>query len=148
MSKITLKLASTTAAAVAAASLSAGAALAQQALLYKNPTCSCCEDYADYLRSNGYDVTVKPSFDLLAISREAGVSDSLMGCHTTIVDGYVVVGHVAVEIVDKLLAERPPIRGVALPGMPMGTPGMGGDSPEPLKVYTVSAGAPEVYGVQ
>ena len=94
-------------------------------VLYKNPQCGCCEGYADYLRENGYKITVKPTHNLTTISREAGVPKRLQGCHTMLIDGYVVSGHVPVSIVDQLLAKRPAITGITLPGMPMGSPGMG-----------------------
>lgn len=96
-----------------------------QATLYKNPHCSCCEDYAAYLRQNGFEVEVKVTNDLEGITLKAGVPDQLEGCHTMFVDGYVVVGHVSADIMSKLLKERPPIVGIAIPGMPTGVPGMG-----------------------
>src|SRR5712691_4809818 len=91
-----------------------------KATLYKNPQCSCCEGYADYLRSNGFEVTVKPTNDLATISHDAGVPEQFEGCHTMFIDGYVIDGHVPVDIVRRLLAERPPIAGITLPGMPPG----------------------------
>src|SRR4051794_14154799 len=66
-------------------------------VLYKNPQCSCCEGYADYLRQNGFKVEVKPTHDLAEISRKAGVPPKLQGCHTSFIDGYVVDGHVPVD---------------------------------------------------
>ncbi|MCG5479705.1 DUF411 domain-containing protein [Sinorhizobium alkalisoli] len=118
-----------------------------QATLYKNPQCGCCEGYAAYLRDNGFNVDVKPTNDLLEISREAGVPENMQGCHTMFIDGYVVDGHVPVNIVRKLLKERPPIAGITLPGMPMGSPGMAGTKTEPFVIYTVpkDGKAPEVY---
>ena len=101
--------------------------------LYKNPQCGCCEGYADYLRENGFDVTVKPTHDLTAMSREAGIPDDFQGCHLSFVDGYVVSGHVPVGTVNKLLTERPDIKGVTLPGMPMGSPGMSGTKEAPVR---------------
>lgn len=108
-----------------------------KATLYKNPQCSCCEGYADYMRSNGFDVTVKPTHELADISRKAGVPSNLEGCHTMFVEGYVVDGHVPVGIVRRLLAERPPIAGITLPGMPAGSPGMVGTKTEPFVVYAL-----------
>jgi hypothetical protein len=120
---------------------------ARKATLYKNPQCSCCEGYADYLRGNGFDVTVKPTNDLATISHDAGVPERLQGCHTMFVDGYVIDGHVPVGIVRRLLSERPQIKGVALPGMPAGSPGMGGTKTEPFVVYTLpkDGGSPTIY---
>jgi len=123
-----------------------------QATLYKNPHCSCCEDYAAYLRQNGFEVEVKVTNDLEGITLKAGVPDQLEGCHTMFVDGYVVVGHVSADIMSKLLKERPPIVGIAIPGMPTGVPGMGGPKTGPVPVYEVSKDkkdkAPTVYAVE
>lgn len=123
-------------------------AAAEEAALYKNPQCGCCEGYADYLRENGFEVTVKPTHDLIGISHQAGVPENLIGCHTTFIDGYVVSGHVPVGIVNRLLEERPEIKGVTLPGMPAGSPGMSGTKTEPFTIYSIGAGEPEIYAVE
>jgi hypothetical protein len=135
-----------TAAAVLIQSIPASAARVQ-ATLYKNPQCSCCEGYAAYLRKNGFDVDVKPTNDLADISRKAGVPEELEGCHTMFVEGYVVDGHVPVEVVNKLLAERPPIAGITLPGMPAGSPGMTGTKTSPFTIYAVTkdGAPPKIY---
>ena len=136
-------------AAVLAMSLNAAPAAALEVTLYKNPQCGCCESYADYLRENGFVVEVKPTHDLAQISRDAGIPDDFQGCHTAFLDDYVVSGHVPINTVNKLLEERPEIAGVTLPGMPMGSPGMGGAKQEPFKVYTVEEGVkPTVYSVE
>jgi len=120
-----------------------------QATLYKNPHCSCCEDYAAYLRQNGFEVDVKETNDLEGITLKAGVPEQLEGCHTMFVDGYVVVGHVSVDVMSKLLTERPPIVGIAIPGMPTGVPGMDGPKAGPVSIYAVSKDkAPAVYAVE
>lgn len=121
---------------------------AQEVTLYKNPQCGCCEGYADYLRSNGFAVSVNPTHELVAMSRDAGIADDLQGCHLAFVDGYVVSGHVPVSIVQKLLSERPFINGVTLPGMPMGSPGMGGAKSEPFTIYEIGSEEPKVYAVE
>ncbi|WP_331374761.1 DUF411 domain-containing protein [Sinorhizobium chiapasense] len=127
-------------------------ALAQslEATLYKNPQCGCCEGYAAYLRDNGFKVDVKPTNDLLEISHKAGVPEGMEGCHTMFIDGYVVDGHVPVNVVRKLLKDRPPIAGITLPGMPMGSPGMAGTKTEKFVIYTVpkDGKAPEVYATE
>jgi hypothetical protein len=127
---------------------SAGPALAgeKDVTLYKNPQCGCCEGYADYLRQNGFNVTVKPTHDLSSMSREAGVPDNVQGCHLSYIDGYVVSGHVPVGTVNKLLTERPDIKGVTLPGMPMGSPGMSGTKEAPFEILGISKSG-EVTGV-
>ena len=122
-------------------------AAAMRATLYKNPQCSCCEGYAAYLRKNGFEVTVKATNDLAEISRKAGIPDDLQGCHTMFLDGYVVDGHVPVEVIRKLLSERPAIAGITLPGMPEGSPGMVGSKSGPFTIYAVTkdGAPPNVY---
>ncbi len=121
-----------------------------QATLYKNPQCSCCEGYARYLRRNGFEVEVKATNDLAEISSKAGVPEKLQGCHTMFVDGYVVDGHVPVNVVRKLLSERPAIAGITLPGMPTGSPGMNGPKTEPFTIYAVTkdGAPPKVYATE
>jgi hypothetical protein len=109
-----------------------------QATLYKNPQCTCCEGYAQYLEKNGFQVDVKPTNDLVEISRTAGVPEALEGCHTMFVGGYVVDGHVPVEVIRRLLAEKPAIAGITLPGMPSGSPGMDGTKTATWTVYAVT----------
>lgn len=116
--------------------------------LYKNPQCGCCEAYADHLRQNGYTVSVKPTHDLVEMSRRAGIADEFQGCHLAFIDGYVVSGHVPVATVNRLLTQRPSIKGVTLPGMPMGSPGMGGQKAAPFTIYEVGDGAPKIYAVE
>lgn len=124
---------------------------ARRAILYKNPQCGCCEDYAKYLRRHGYKVEVIPTHDLNAIKEKHGVSESLSGCHTTLLGGYVVEGHVPVGTIERLLRERPRIRGISLPGMPQGSPGMTGRKNEPFTIYEIGAqatGKPRLYAVE
>jgi hypothetical protein len=125
-------------------------AAAIPATLYKNPQCVCCEGYAAYLRDNGFDVEVKASYDLAQISADAGVPAELEGCHTMFVEGYVVDGHVPVDTIKKLLAERPAIAGITLPGMPIGSPGMGGQKNGPLTIYAVTkdGAEPTIYATE
>ncbi|MEX4010016.1 DUF411 domain-containing protein [Neoaquamicrobium sediminum] len=111
---------------------------AQEVMLYKNPQCGCCESYADYLRQNGFTVTVEPTHQLASMSREAGVPDDVQGCHLSIIEGYAVSGHVPVATVSKLLTGRPDIKGVTLPGMPLGSPGMGGAKERPFEILEIS----------
>ncbi len=123
-------------------------AAAEEVTLYKNPQCGCCENYADYLRDNGFTVTVKPTHELVSMSREAGIPDDFQGCHLAFIDDYVVSGHVPVDTVSRLLSEHPDIKGVTLPGMPMGSPGMSGAKTEPFTVYEINGGRPKVYAVE
>lgn len=121
-----------------------------QAVLYKNPQCTCCETYVAYLEQFGFNVDIKPTNDLAQISHDAGVPENLQGCHTMFVDGYVIDGLVPIDVVQKLLKERPAISGITLPGMPTGAPGMGGAKKEPFKIYafTKDGKAPSVYAVE
>lgn len=113
------------------------------ATLYKNPQCDCCEQYANYLRRNGFTVKVVPTHNLSLIRRQAGVNipEKLEGCHTMFIDKYVVEGHVPLKTLDKLLTERPAIRGISLPGMPDGSPGMTGQKTEPFTIYEIGSDA-------
>ncbi|HEY1245923.1 MAG TPA: DUF411 domain-containing protein [Hyphomicrobiaceae bacterium] len=109
-----------------------------EALMYKNPQCGCCEEYATYLRRNGFKVTVKETHNMSLISQQNGVPEKLAGCHTMLVGGYVVEGHVPVGAINRLLKERPHIKGIALPGMPEGSPGMIGVKTGPFTIYEIS----------
>ena len=120
----------------------------RQATLYKNPQCGCCEGYADYLRDNGFEVTVKPTHDLPLLHRQHGVPEPLVGCHTTLVEGYVVEGHVPIGALLRMLTERPAIKGISLPGMPAGSPGMSGEKAGPFTIYEIGDGPPKVYEVE
>src|SRR5262245_3486640 len=97
-----------------------------QGTLYKSPDCTCCEGHAQYLKRNGIRVSMIEAPDLSTVKKEHGVPVELEGCHTILLDGYVIEGHVSINSIRKLLHERPAIKGISLPGMPSGTPGMGG----------------------
>jgi len=135
-------------ATVLAMSLNAAPLAAEAVTLYKNPQCGCCEGYAEYLRENGFEVEVKPTYDLAQIGIDAGIPEDFQGCHTSFIGEYAISGHVPLDVVNKVLAEKPDILGIALPGMPMGSPGMGGQKQKPFKVYALEEGAdPTVYAV-
>jgi hypothetical protein len=121
---------------------------APDALMYKNPQCGCCEEYAKYLRRNGFKVSLKETHNMSLISRQNGVPEQLAACHTMLIGGYVVEGHVPVGAINKLLRERPNIKGISLPGMPDGSPGMTGEKTEPFTVYEISEGVPKVFAVE
>ena len=120
----------------------------KEVTLYKNPQCGCCEGYADYLRENGFSVDVKPTHELVAMSRQVGMSEGFQGCHISFIDGYFVSGHVPVSTVNKLLTERPAVRGITLPNMPMGSPGMSGVKKAPFTIYSINDGESKVYAVE
>ena len=116
--------------------------------LYKDPQCGCCENYADYLRKNGFAVTVVGTHDLPLMNQQLGVPDTLQGCHLAKVESYVVEGHVPVDVVKRLLAEKPKIKGITLPGMPAGAPGMTGTKTGPFTIYAFGTGPATVYATE
>jgi hypothetical protein len=119
-----------------------------QATLYKNPQCGCCEGHAAHLRANGFDVKSVATHDLPLIKARHGIKPEFEGCHTIEVGGYVVEGHVSAAIIKRLLAERPPITGISLPGMPDGSPGMSGRKTAPFTIYELTNDAARVYAVE
>lgn len=124
-------------AALAAAALFPAVALGANATLYKSPTCGCCGLYVKYLEANGYSVDVRHPRDLGALRARHGVAPALASCHTMRIDGYTFEGHVPLDAVERVLGQRPPVRGVSVPGMPTGVPGMGGPFQPPLQVFTL-----------
>lgn len=112
---------------------------ASQMTVYKNPACGCCGQWAGYVERAGFEAKVIDKEDLQAIKRMARVPDDLAACHTAIIGGYTVEGHVPVEAIRELLATRPEVFGIAVPGMPAGSPGMGGTLEGPLEVIAFSA---------
>ena len=120
-----------------------------QAVMYKNPTCTCCETYAAYLEENGFQVKLIPSNDLAQISTSMGVPENLQGCHTITVESYLVVGFVPVDQVRKMLNEGSAITGLSLPGMPMGSAGMPGKKTEVFKIYSfLTHGESKIYATE
>jgi hypothetical protein len=94
--------------------------------VWKSPTCSCCGGWVDYMRGKGYRISVNLVADPDAIKAKLGVPEALYSCHTAKIGDYLVEGHVPEAAVAKLLAEQPNIKGIVLPGMPEGAPGMDG----------------------
>lgn len=111
-----------------------GAVTAPTVTVYKSPTCGCCNKWIEHLEANGYDVVAHDVRDLNAVKRQLGIAPALASCHTAIVDDYLVEGHVPADVIGRLLEERPAIAGIAVPGMPMGSPGMEGPYSEPYDV--------------
>ncbi len=105
-------------------------AVSTQATLFKKPQCKCCDLYAAYLREHGFEVEVKITNELEQISSKAGIPAKIEGCHTMFVDGYVVEGLVPVQVIRKLLTERPAVIGITLPGMPVGAPAAAPSPPQ------------------
>jgi len=109
----------------------------RQVTLYKSPLCGCCGQYVAYLERNGFEVTTVNTSDMDAIKRQYTIPADLQSCHTVVADEYVIEGHMPVEAVNKLLAERPTIAGIALPGMPSGSPGMPGGKQGAWQVHAL-----------
>jgi len=113
---------------------------ATEIIVYKSPTCGCCSKWIDHLRDEGFHVTEKNSNNVDQIKREQGVKRKHTSCHTALVEGYVVEGHVPANDIKRLLQEKPKITGLAVPGMPMGSPGMEGDYEDPYEVLAFTKG--------
>ncbi len=102
--------------------------------VHKDPNCGCCSGWVRHLQQNGFATKVIETVELDAVKKRLGVPDDLASCHTAEIAGYVIEGHVPASAVRRLLAERPAASGLAVPGMPVGSPGMEGGAPEPYEV--------------
>ena len=107
---------------------------AQTVEVYKSPTCGCCSQWVEHLKQNGFEVVTRDVQDLGAYKSRFGVPRNLGTCHTARVGGYIVEGHVPAKEIKRLLAERPKAVGLAVPAMPMGSPGMEGPRKDPYRV--------------
>jgi hypothetical protein len=113
--------------------------------VYSSPTCGCCHEYEKYLEENGFEVEPIQTEELSDMKDELNIPEEMRSCHTAKVGEYFVEGHVPVEAIWKLLDEQPPISGIALPGMPPGSPGMGGDKEQPFTIYAIVDGEAEEF---
>jgi len=132
--------------AIAAFALLATPALAAEPVtIWRDPGCGCCDAYAEYLRAEGFEVTVidDRNFDKTSIS--VGVPEAGLGCHLAKTGNYFVSGLVPVEILNRLMAEQPAITGITLPGMPMNAPGMAPEKTGTLRVYAFGPEGVAVY---
>jgi hypothetical protein len=102
--------------------------------VHLDPNCGCCSGWVQHLQHAGFRTSVLETTDLDAVKRKLGVPDDLAACHTAEVSGYVVEGHVPATALKRFLAEKPQAIGLAVPGMPIGSPGMEGGKPEPYDV--------------
>ncbi len=103
--------------------------------VYKSPTCGCCAKWVDHLEENGFKVRTIDTHDTAELKVRYGVPGDLRSCHTALVDGYVVEGHVPADDIKNMLSEKPDVVGIAVPGMPVGTPGMeDGDRKDPYDI--------------
>jgi hypothetical protein len=120
---------------------------APEVVVYKTPSCGCCKKWIEHLRANGFLVTARDTSDLGGVAAHYGVPSKLTSCHTALVGGHVVEGHVPADVIQRLLKERPNLAGVAVPGMPAGSPGMESETPTHFRIFTFEkSGATAVYG--
>ena len=114
--------------------------------VYKTPECGCCKAWVKHLRANGFVVETMDMPDLSLVKQKYGVKPALQSCHTAVVNGYVIEGHVPADLIARMLKERPAIAGLAVPGMPSGSPGMEGALKQQYEVLTFDrAGHSRVY---
>ena len=117
--------------------------------VYKSATCGCCQKWVEHLRDNGFKVKAVNRNDLTELKAKQGVTESIAACHTALIDGYVVEGHVPADVIRRLLRERPEVKGIAVPGMPLGSPGMESPDPQPYSILTFDdTGKTAVYEVR
>jgi hypothetical protein len=123
-----------------------GGVLTAVVALHSAPGCDCCGGWEEYMISHGYTVESTEEADLSAFKEARGVPRDAWSCHTAVIDGYTVEGHVPLEAIEDLLSERPDIDGIALPGMPPGSPGMSGEKQAPFEVLAIDDGATSSFG--
>ncbi len=112
-----------------------GFGVGQEAIMYKSPSCGCCEGYASELEKQGFKVKIIPTDDMDSVKKEYNIPTDEQSCHTIALGNYFIEGHVPMKAVEKLVKEQPDINGIGLPGMPSGSPGMPGSKRAPYKVY-------------
>ncbi len=108
--------------------------------LYKSPNCGCCVKYVDYLRKNHFDVEVVPTVKMEQIKDKYNIPRQMESCHTAVIGKYFIEGHIPIEVINKLLKDKPLIDGIALPNMPAGTPGMPGTKQGSWIIYSLKGG--------
>jgi hypothetical protein len=124
------------------------AAPASVVTVYKSATCGCCKEWVKHLEANGFAVRSVDVDNLQEMKAASGIPGPLASCHTALVDGYVVEGHVPADLVKKMLRERPAIAGLAVPGMPSGSPGMEGPRKDRYNVMAFEGGSSHVYATR
>ncbi|MGF1513514.1 MAG: DUF411 domain-containing protein [Elainellaceae cyanobacterium] len=109
--------------------------------VFRSPTCGCCKAWIEHMEAAGFQIRDNVTDAMAAVKRRYGVPEAMESCHTAVVDGYVIEGHVPAADVRRLLAERPKVRGIAAPGMPVGSPGMEmGDRVDSYRVFSFADG--------
>lgn len=121
---------------IAAFALPVAAHAAGELMVYKDPYCGCCSAWIDHMKAAGFEVKFEDRSDVNRIKQSLGLPRELASCHTALIDGYVIEGHVPAADVKRLLEEKPAVVGIAVPGMPMGSPGMEGPTSQPYSVVS------------
>ena len=124
---------------VAAQQGSRNASAPQSVTVYRTASCGCCGKWVDHLRASGFEPTVHMVESMDQAPPRKNVPAPLHSCHTATLDGYIVEGHVPADVIRQLLKERPRVEGIAVPGMPLGSPGMEAPNPQPYEVLTFDA---------
>lgn len=109
----------------------------QEFTVYKSPTCGCCNKWIDHLKDNGFDVKAHNRNDMTTIKADMGIQRKHQSCHTAVINGYVIEGHVPAQDIKRLLSKKPSIHGLTVPGMPMGSPGMEGKHKDKYDVLAI-----------
>jgi hypothetical protein len=132
-------------AALLTPAVSAGSAPSDEVVVYKGPACDCCGGWEKHMRANGFRLRSRVVSDIGTVKRTMGVPLGLWSCHTAVVRGYRVEGHVPASDVRRMLRERPKALGIAVPGMPIGSPGMEQGPTEPYETVAFDAQASWVF---
>jgi len=106
----------------------------EQIMVHRDPSCGCCSGWVRHLQNAGFRTSVIETRDIDAVKKRLGVPDDLAACHTAEISGYVIEGHVPATALKRFLSEKPNASGLAVRGMPVGSPGMEGGKPEPYDV--------------
>ena len=113
---------------------------AQEIMVYKSPTCGCCNKWVKHLEENGFKVKTQDMKKVETIKDQLGIKGNFRSCHTAKINGYFVEGHVPAKDIKRMLREKPDIKGLAVPGMPMGSPGMEGHRKDRYSVIAIDKG--------
>ena len=113
--------------------------------IYKSPSCGCCVGYTAELERQGFQVEIVKLTDMSPIKQKYNIPRNMESCHTAVIEGYFVEGHVPIEAINEMLEEKPDIDGIALPDMPSGSPGMPGQKTKSWTIYSLSEGEPTEF---
>jgi hypothetical protein len=126
--------------------LASDAAIAPvEVTVYKSPTCGCCSKWVDHMTASGFKVIAHDTSNMQAVKTKLGVPDAMASCHTSVVNGYVIEGHVPAVDIQRLLRDKPTVAGLAVPGMVTGSPGMEGSRSDPYNVIAFGEGKTSVF---